>query len=361
MQKRGNEFTVRPFHPDDVQAIYDLFKRSSVIGDIPYDPGVEISMFSGWLARRNPGIHRFVAIADEETTGLLLLTHKSRPRLNHTGTIAMAAHSSRRYSESRQALIAAALDLADNWLNLYRLEVEVSTDSKTDIDYFQSLGFDIEGIRVMAAFREGKWLDHICMARLRFNPQLSKSWQKSASIGADSKPVNPRRQIENVEIRPSNIGDAIALYEMLHDPAICRTTLQLPSQEIWQTEDRLMESHSWLHRFTAVADGEIVGSIVLAEVQSPGRQHIARIGMKVHSAYWGLGIGSLLVKSVTNLADNWLKTTRIELDVNTDNPAAIHLYQKFGFVIEGTKRLHGYGDGRWADSYFMARIQKKYT
>ena len=81
--------------------------------------------------------------------------------------------------------------------------------------------------------------------------------------------------------------------------------------------------------------------------------------MKVHPEYWGHGIGSRLMKSVTDLADKWLNTIRIELEVNCDNPAGIRLYQKSGFVIEGTKRFHGYGDGRWTDSYFMARIQKK--
>jgi putative acetyltransferase len=359
MQKPGNEITIRPLQPDDVRAIYDLLKPSFVIGDIPYDPGIELSMFSDWLARRNPEIHRFVAVADEEITGLPRLTHKSSPRLNHSGSIVIAARARSHYEETRQALLAAALDLADNWLNLYRLEVEVLNDSKIDIDYFQSIGFEVEGTRLIGAFRQGKWLDHICMARLRFNPQWSDSSQMTASVEADVKPVNPRRQIEDIEIRPARIGDAIAFYDMLCDPAICRTTLQLPSQEIRQTEERLMESHSWLHRFTAVADGEIVGSIILAEVQSRGHQHIARIGMKVHSAYWRLGIGSLLMISVTDLADNWLNTTRIELDVNTDNPAGIHLYQKFGSVIEGTKRLHGYGDGRWADSHFMDRIQKE--
>jgi putative acetyltransferase len=47
---------------------------------------------------------------------------------------------------------------------------------------------------------------------------------------------------------------------------------------------------------------------------------------------------------------------RVELDVHTDNPGAIHLYEKFDFVVEGTKRLYSYGAGRWADAYFMARL-----
>jgi putative acetyltransferase len=228
-----------------------------------------------------------------------------------------------------------------------------------DIEFFQLIRFEVEGTRVLAAFRDGKWIDQLLMARLRINPQWLDSTEHAAAVELESKPNKPRHQLENIEIRPANIDDTNAIYEMMRDPAVCRTTLQLPSQEIWQTEERLKNSNSWLHRFTAVVDGKIVGSIALGQVQSLGQSHIARIGMNVHSDYWRLGIGSMLMKSVTDLADKWLNTIRIELDVNTDNPAGIRLYLKSGFVIEGTKRFHGYGDGRWADSYFMARIQKK--
>ena len=358
MQEPGNEIAVRPLHPDDIPAIYDLLKHSLVIGNMPYVPGIELSLVSDWLAKRDPGVHRYVAVADEETIGLLILTHKMRPRLIHSGTITMAAHSTYRYEETRQALFAIALDLADNWLNLYRIDLEVSTDSKMEIDYFRSIGFEAEGTRVMAAYRDGKWLDQLFMARIRTISQWLESSEEATYVEPGSKPNKPRHHIERIEIRPANLGDANAIYEMMRNPAICRTTLQLPSQEIWQTEERLKDSNPWLHRFTAVADGQIVGSIALVQVQSPGQSHIARIGMNVHSDYWRLGIGSMLMKSVTDLADKWLNTIRIELDVNTDNPAGVHLYEKFGFVVEGTKRLHTYGDGRWVDSHFMARIRE---
>jgi putative acetyltransferase len=359
MPIQGNKVTVRPLHPDDVPAIYDLLEHSFMIGNMPYDPSIELSYVAEWLAKRDPGVHRYVAVTGGKISGLLILTHKMRPRLNHSGTISMAAHSTNYYEETRQALLAAALDLADNWLNLYRVDLELSTEAKMDIDYFQSIGFEAEGTRVMALYRDGKWLNQLFMARLRINPQWLESSEKAESHEPANKPNKPIRQIKKIGIRPTNIGDVNAFYEMLRDPAICRTTFQLPSQEIWQTEERLKKSNSWLHRFTAVADGQIAGSIALVEAQSPGHSHIARIAMKVHSDYWGHGIGSMLMKSVTALADKWLKIIRIELDVNSDNPAGIRLYQNSGFVIEGKKRFHGYGDGRWADSYFMARIQKK--
>ncbi|MFO7683801.1 MAG: GNAT family N-acetyltransferase, partial [Chloroflexota bacterium] len=70
-----------------------------------------------------------------------------------------------------------------------------------------------------------------------------------------------------------------------------------------------------------------------------------------------LGIGSRLMEGILDITDNWLDLRRVELEVNTDNPAAIRLYQKFGFEIEGTHKFHAFGNGRWADSYFMARLR----
>ena len=65
----------------------------------------------------------------------------------------------------------------------------------------------------------------------------------------------------------------------------------------------------------------------------------------------------MLMGKVVDLADTWLNVQRIELEVNVDNPAGVRLYEKFGFEIEGTKRWHAFGDGRLADSHFMARVR----
>jgi putative acetyltransferase len=44
------------------------------------------------------------------------------------------------------------------------------------------------------------------------------------------------------------------------------------------------------------------------------------------------------------------------LTVYVDNAPAIHLYKRFGFVIEGTHQAFALRDGRYVDAHFMARI-----
>jgi len=68
-------------------------------------------------------------------------------------------------------------------------------------------------------------------------------------------------------------------------------------------------------------------------------------------------VGSALVAAVVDLADNWLNIKRIELEVYTDNEAAIHLYEKFDFAIEGTKRKYAFREGEYVDTHVMARVR----
>jgi putative acetyltransferase len=52
----------------------------------------------------------------------------------------------------------------------------------------------------------------------------------------------------------------------------------------------------------------------------------------------------------------WIGILRLELTVYTDNAAALALYRRFGFAIEGRHRGYALRDGVLADVYAMARI-----
>ncbi len=78
--------------------------------------------------------------------------------------------------------------------------------------------------------------------------------------------------------------------------------------------------------------------------------------MAVRDDWQGKGVGTALMEAALDLADNWLNLTRIELRVYVDNAAAIALYEKFGFEVEGTHRRLAFRDGEYVDSYSMARV-----
>ena len=61
----------------------------------------------------------------------------------------------------------AALDLADNWLNLTRVELTVYTDNAAGIALYEKFGFGIEGTHPRFAFRNGEYVSAYSMGRIR--------------------------------------------------------------------------------------------------------------------------------------------------------------------------------------------------
>ncbi len=161
----------------------------------------------------------------------------------------------------------------------------------------------------------------------------------------------------NVQIRAPELPDAEDLAELFNCRGVIAGTLQLPWRSVEHRRERLAQRSPERHALVAVIEGRVVGILDLHVQQSPRRRHCAEIGMAVHDDFQGQGIGSALMAAMIDLADNWLGLGRIELTVYTDNVAAVRLYQKFDFMIEGTARQFAFRGGRYVDAHHMARLR----
>ena len=92
-------------------------------------------------------------------------------------------------------------------------------------------------------------------------------------------------------------------------------------------------------------------------MENPRRSHVATFGISVAADMQGRGVGRRLMSEMINLCDNWLRIERLELTVFADNPAAVALYKKHGFEIEGTGRRYALRNGEYVDAYYMARMK----
>jgi len=160
-----------------------------------------------------------------------------------------------------------------------------------------------------------------------------------------------------IRIRAREPGDGEAIAAIFDCPGVIAGTLQLPYRSVEERRARLAQAPPEMHSLVAEVEGRVVGSLNLLLETNPRRRHCADIGMAVHDEFQGRGVGSALMAAVLDLADNWLGLRRIELSVYTDNAAAIHLYEKFGFVIEGTARQYAFRNGEYVDVYYMARLR----
>ena len=160
-------------------------------------------------------------------------------------------------------------------------------------------------------------------------------------------------------IRPIQIEDANALHQMRHMEGVFENITGLPTARLQESIDFINSMPSHLHQLVACVNNQVVGAVSLVLNTSMRRRHCATLGIMVHKDYQNQGIGTLLIKAILELADQWLMVRRIELDVVADNEKAIHLYQKMGFVIEG-KRVQAFiKNGQYVDEYFMARINEQ--
>lgn len=163
------------------------------------------------------------------------------------------------------------------------------------------------------------------------------------------------------EIRPVRSGDGEGINALRRMPGVFENTLGIPSERICKSESFINNPDANSHQFVAVLKTEsgqelIIGMAGLNVFSSPRLRHSGSIGMMVHRDYQGMGIGSRLIETVLDVADNWLMLIRVQLEVYTDNEHAIALYKKHGFEVEGTKRKATIKNGKLVDEYLMARI-----
>jgi RimJ/RimL family protein N-acetyltransferase len=106
-------------------------------------------------------------------------------------------------------------------------------------------------------------------------------------------------------------------------------------------------------QFVAIADGRVVGWCEVIRLDRPAHAHGGVLGMGLLAPFRGQGHGRRLVETTLQAA-RLAGFNRVELTVYADNPSAIALYERVGFVREGIKRRAMCIDGRFGDAIMMA-------
>jgi putative acetyltransferase len=149
-----------------------------------------------------------------------------------------------------------------------------------------------------------------------------------------------------------------AIHEILTSRSVIDGTMRVPYASFHQTGDRLAPRPG-IHHLVALVDDRAVGfAELITYPDQPRHRHVAEVNLvAVHPDWSGKGIGSGLMTSVLDLADDWLNIVRLGLVVFVDNLRAIRLYEHLGFVIEGTMPAYGFGRGRYVDAHVMGRLR----
>jgi putative acetyltransferase len=160
--------TIRRTEPSDYEAMRHIFASPQVVWGTLQLPFPSAEQWRQRLVEPPDGLFGLVACVENEVVGQLdLYTFPHKPRRRHAGQIGMAVRDDWQGKGVGSALLQAAIDLADKWLNLTRLELEVFVDNPPAIRLYEKFGFSIEGRMVNFAFRDGQFVDTYVLARLR--------------------------------------------------------------------------------------------------------------------------------------------------------------------------------------------------
>jgi RimJ/RimL family protein N-acetyltransferase len=103
-------------------------------------------------------------------------------------------------------------------------------------------------------------------------------------------------------------------------------------------------------------DDAVVSMLTFTGGSRPRIRHVGEFGITVRRSLWGLGIAGVMLDTLIGWAYTSGVVTKINLRVRTDNARAIALYERKGFVREGTLRRDICVDGRYYDHHVMGIV-----
>jgi RimJ/RimL family protein N-acetyltransferase len=167
---------------------------------------------------------------------------------------------------------------------------------------------------------------------------------------------------ELVLLRPVTAADAAGLFDI--DPESRRLTgstsrdedpdWTLANLEQWygtrgEHDDRI--DLSIIERAT----GDWAGEVVLNDLNVRNQSCGFRILLQ-GPRFYGRGLGTEATRLVVDYAFGVVGVHRIQLEVYAFNPRARHVYEKIGFVHEGTEREALRSDGEWVDCHVLGML-----
>jgi putative acetyltransferase len=158
---------IRHSEQADIPAIKRLYEQPSCFANtlrLPYSSKDSWQKRFGDLA---DNFYSLVAEMDDEIVGQITLEVNTRQRRKHVATLGMAVSEKHRGNGIGSKLLYAVIDLAEKWMAVTRIELEVYTDNEGAIGLYKKFGFEIEGTARKYAFRDGEYIDAYLMARVK--------------------------------------------------------------------------------------------------------------------------------------------------------------------------------------------------
>jgi putative acetyltransferase len=158
---------IRRAEPGDYLAVSRVFSEISVIGGTLQSPYPSAEIWRERLAKVDDSNVLLLGEMEGRVVATAGLHPHPQVRRRHAAHIGLAVAVDYQRRGVGRALLAALVDLADNWFDYRRLELQVFADNTHAIRLYEQFGFVIEGRLREHALRDGAYVDSFTMGRLK--------------------------------------------------------------------------------------------------------------------------------------------------------------------------------------------------
>lgn len=160
---------IRPVRFEDAKYLHEIRIMDGVRENIMALTSERIDKMQSFISGLTDNQHVFVAEIEEngekKVIGIVGLTVNASARVRHSGSIGINVSKDYQGKGIGKALLNKVIDLADNWIMLVRVELNVLSDNERAINLYKSMGFVIEGTKKYAIIKNREYADECIMAR----------------------------------------------------------------------------------------------------------------------------------------------------------------------------------------------------
>lgn len=170
-----------------------------------------------------------------------------------------------------------------------------------------------------------------------------------------------------MRIRPIQIGDADAIFELKSDPAVTARYGQEPHTSLDQSRDwirnRLVDytKHNaifWVFVLKEAQNDRLIGACCYWNFEPSFR--CVEIGYELHQSYWNKGIMSEALPPIIEYGFTQMDLHRIEgLPLAVNEPSR-KLLTKMGFRLEGTFRERVFFHNKFEDQMIYGLLKEEW-
>jgi len=166
----------------------------------------------------------------------------------------------------------------------------------------------------------------------------------------------PLKSGQKVTIREANENDAGAIKNVVNSVASEKYyVVPERSREDWDEAIREIRNRRGLV-IVAQVGAKTVGMAHLVRGKFAKNKHVGFLGISVLKGFRRIGVGEAMMNYIMEWVKKQGGLEKISLTVFSTNKAAINLYRKFGFAIEGVSKKQYKIEGKYIDGITMGKF-----